>query len=302
MSSAPPRRFDRAAVAASFDHASVAYDAAAALQAEVRAELLARLDYFRLQPATVLDLGAGTGAASGVLARRFRRARVIALDLAPGMLRIARRRQWPWRRFERICADAEALPLRDASVDLVFSNLMLQWCDDPLLAFAECARVLKPGGLLLFSTFGPDTLTELRAAWAQVDDRRHVSEFPGMPELAAALQQAGLAEPVLDAERHVRHYPDVRALMRELKTIGAHNAARDRARGLTGRGQLAGMIAAYERGRDARGVPATWEVLYGAAFGRGEAHRADAPRERAPALVTVPVSRLRRRVLTGDGG
>ncbi len=296
MSALPPApaagefRFDRRAVAAAFDRASGAYDAAARLQREVRAELLGRLDYFRLEPATVLDLGAGTGAAAAELARRFRRARVIALDIAPGMLRAARRRQWPWRRFDRVCADAHALPLRSGSVDLVFSSLMLQWSDRPDGVFAECARVLKPGGLLLFSTFGPDTLAELRAAWATVDSAPRVSVFPDMPELAAALQHAHLAEPVLDAERLVRHYPDVRALLQELKAVGARNAAAARARGLTGPRSLARMIASYERQRDARGVPATWEIFHGAAFGTGPGDEAGVPGE-----VHVPLSSLKRR-------
>jgi malonyl-CoA O-methyltransferase len=290
MSAPPPEefRFDRPAVAAAFDRASGAYDAAARLQRAVRAELLARLDYFRLAPATVLDLGAGTGTATAELARRFRRAHVIALDIAPGMLRAARRRQWPWRRFGRVCADAHALPLRSGSVDLVFSNLMLQWSDRPDIVFAECARVLKVGGLLLFSTFGPDTLEELRACWATVDSMPRVSVFPDMPALAAALQHARLAEPVLDAERRVHHYPDVRALLQELKTIGARNAAAARTRGLTGPGRLARMIASYERRRDARGIPATWEIIHGAAFGAGHEAEADMAGE-----VRVPLSSLK---------
>ena len=193
MASGPEQfRFDLPAVAAAFDRASGAYDAAARLQRDVATELLGRLEYFRLAPATVLDLGAGTGAATVQLVRRFRGARVIALDIAPGMLRAARRRHWPWRRFGRVCADAHRLPLRDGSVDLVFSSLMLQWSDRPDRVFAECARVLRPGGLLLFSTFGPDTLAELRAAWAAVDATPRVSPFADMPDLAAALQQAQL--------------------------------------------------------------------------------------------------------------
>jgi malonyl-CoA O-methyltransferase len=286
----PPEEFrlDRPAIAAAFDRASGAYDAAARLQREVRTELLGRLDYFRLAPAVVLDLGAGTGAATAELAHRFRSARVIALDIAPGMLRAARRRQWPWRRFGRVCADAHALPLRSGSVDLVFSSLMLQWSDRPDSVFAECARVLKPGGLLLFSTFGPDTLEELRAAWATVDSTPRVSVFPGMPELSAALQHARLAEPVLDAERLVRHYPEVRALLQELKAIGARNAAAARTRGLTGPRCLARMIASYEQRRDVRGIPATWEIIHGAAFSAGRGGESDMGGE-----VHVPLSSLK---------
>lgn len=258
---------DRPAVAAAFSKASTVYDAAAHLQAEVRADLMTRLDYFRLEPKVVLDLGSGTGAGTATLARRFRRARVIALDMAEGMQQVARRRSWPWRHFTRLCADAHAVPLRPESVDLVCSNLMLQWSDRPEAVFMECARVLRPGGVLLFSTFGPDTLMELRASWAAVDSSSRVSRFRDMPELAAALQLAGLAEPVLDTEHIRRHYVDVPTLLRELKTIGAGNATAKRPRGLTSPRSLARMIAHYEERREARGIPATWQIIHGAAFG-----------------------------------
>lgn len=279
---------DRPAMATAFDRAAEHYDATAQLQRSVRTELLGRLEYFRLAPATVLDLGAGTGAATVELRRRFRRARVMALDIAPGMLRAAGRRQWPWRRFARICADAHALPLRTASVDLIFSNLMLQWSDRPDLVFGECARVLRPGGLLLFSSFGPDTLAELRDAWAAVDQAPRVSVFADMPDLAAALQHAHFSEPVLDADRLVRHYSDVRALMTELRRIGARNAATTRTRGLTSPRTLARMIEHYERRRQPQGIPATWEILYGTGFAAGT------PGTAAGESV-VPVANVRRR-------
>ena len=281
-------RFDRPAVAAAFDRAADRYDAAARLQEEVRQELLGRLEYFPLAPAAVLDLGAGTGRATLALRRRFPRARILALDIAPGMLRSARRRRWPWRRFDCVCADAHALPLRAASVDLVFSNLMLQWSDRPDRVFEECARVLRPGGLLLFSSFGPDTLGELREAWAAVDAAPRVSVFADMPDLASALQHARFSEPVLDADRLVRHYPQVRALLDELRTIGARNAAATRVRGLTSPRTLARMIDRYEHRRAPQGIPATWEVLYGAAFAGG------APGGAAGEQV-VPLARVRRR-------
>ena len=294
--------FDRPAVATGFDRAAARYDAAARLQEDVRRELLGRLGYFRLAPNVVLDLGAGTGGATVALRRRYRRARILALDIAPGMLRAARRRRspwpwrwpwpWPWRRFDGLCADAHALPLRDASVDLVFSNLMLQWSDRPDRVFAECARVLRPGGLLLFSSFGPDTLVELRESWAAVDAAPRVSLFADLPDLAAALQHARFSEPVLDADRVVRHYPEVRALMDELRAIGARNAAATRTRGLTGPRTLARMIERYEARRLPQGIPATWEVFYGAAFAGGAAP-SDVMGERLAGERLVPVSSLR---------
>jgi len=258
---------DRRALARSFDRAGASYDAAAQLQQQVRAELLERLQYFALDPQCILDLGAGTCQGALALHRRFTRARVIALDIAPGMLSASPRPGWPRRRFERICADAYALPLASRSVDLAYSNLMLQWCDRPELVFRELARVLKPGALFVFASFGPDTLKQLRLAWESADQGIHVSEFPDMPQLGAALMHAGLSEPVMDVEPHQLLYPDARALMRELQRIGARNAASARSRGLTGRDRLQRMINAYEQWRTPAGLPATFEVIFGAAFG-----------------------------------
>ena len=146
--------------------------------------------------------------------RRHPRASVTAVDLAAPMLQVARRRSRFWRPIRCLEADARALPFEDESFDLVFSNLMLQWLDPPDAALAEARRVLRPGGLLLLSSFGPETLQELRAAWQQADDGVHVNEFVDMHDLGSALQRAGFAEPVLDTDRYVRHYPDARALMR----------------------------------------------------------------------------------------
>lgn len=288
---------DRHALARSFDRAGTGYDAAAQLQQRVGAELLERLQFFALQPHTILDLGAGTCRGALELRRRFARARIIALDLAPGMLKAAPRARWPRRRFERVCADAYALPLATRSVDLVYSNLMLQWCDRPGLVFRELARVLKPGAVLVFSSFGPDTLKELRRAWESVDDAIHVSQFPDMPQLGDALMQAGLAEPVIDAEPQRLMYPDVHALMRELKRIGARNAASLRPRALTGRGRMQRMITAYETHRTTAGLPATFEVIYGAAFGADALRAASAMEghgDPAAEGYSVPLAALRR--------
>lgn len=261
-----PQALEPAAVARAFGRASRSYEAAAGLQQQVRDELLSRLDLVRERPQVVLDMGAGTGLGTLRLKQAFPRARVLALDLAPAMLAQVRRRSWPWRRLQPVAADAQRLPLATASVDLVFSSLMLQWCQPPDRALAEALRVLRPGGLLLLASFGPDTLRELRAAWATVDDGVHVSRFVDMHDLGAALQRAGAAEPVLDVDRLQRHYPDALALMRELKAIGAHNAALGRARGLTGRQGWQRMLQAYEALRTPAGVPATWEVVYAAAW------------------------------------
>jgi malonyl-CoA O-methyltransferase len=260
-------RLDAQGVRSSFDRASASYEAAAILQARVGDELLERVDFFRFEPQVVIDLGAGTGRISGELKRRYKRASVVAVDIAPGMLREARRHFGLFRRFERVCADVRQLPFNDGSVDLAVSNLMLQWCDEPDAALAEIRRVLKPDGFFSFTTFGPDTLKELRAAWATVDTYSHVNTFIDMHDIGDALGRAGFTEPVLDVERITLTYSDVLALMRDLKTIGAHNVTAGRPRGLVGRARLRAMEAAYEPARVEGRIPATYEVIYGAAWG-----------------------------------
>jgi malonyl-CoA O-methyltransferase len=260
-------RLDRGRLRASFDRASASYESAAGLQARVAAELLERLAVFAFEPRVVLDLGAGTGRVTRELKRRYRRALVIALDLAPGMLREARRHQQWWRRFERVCGDALRLPLADASVDVVFSSLMLQWCEPLDTALAECRRVLKPDGFFAFSTFGPDTLHELRGAWASADGYNHVNHFVDVHEVGDALVRAGLMEPVLDVDRVEVGYPDALSLMRDLKAIGAHNVTAGRPRALVGRARLKRMQDAYEAFRRDDRLPATYEVIYGASWG-----------------------------------
>jgi malonyl-CoA O-methyltransferase len=271
---------DRRAVAESFDRASAGYDAAAALQERVRNELIGRLAELKLSPTSILDLGAGTGHATRALKRRYPDALVVAVDIATGMLERAKEQSRWLRRFERVRADAYSLPFGDGSFDLVFSSLMLQWCDDLDAVYAEIARVLKPGGALVFSTFGPDTLIELRESWLASDaPGNHVNHFFDAPTLGTALMHAGLAEPVLDVDRIVMGYDDVLTLMRELKSIGAHNTTHGRPRGLTGRKRLAAMTQAYETLRRDGKLPATYEVIHAICWGGEPRPHHDGPRE-----------------------
>ena len=282
-------RRKRGDVRAAFDRAAADYDALAVLQREVGDRLLERLDLMRLEPTRILDVGAGTGGCTAALAERYPKAQVVALDLAPAMLGQARGRLSGWRRWRRghgfVCGDAAALPLEAGSVDLLVSNLTLQWCPDLPATFAEFRRVLRPGGVALFSTFGPDTLKELRTAWAAVDDEVHVNRFEDMHNVGDALVQAGLAEPVMEREDLTLTYGDARDLMRDLKGIGAHNVNAGRRRGLTGRRKLQAMLEAYEGFRRDGVLPATYEVVYGHAWapaaastGPGEAPVAWHPR------------------------
>jgi malonyl-CoA O-methyltransferase len=282
------KEIDKAFARRSFEAAAERYDDAAVLQHEIAARMLERLDYVRLQPHTVLDLGCGTGFALDGLSRRYRRARLIALDFAVNMLRLARRRGSWLNRPRALCADLEALPLADDSVDLVFSNAALQWSNNLDAVFAELLRVVRPGGLLMFTTFGPDTLTELRQAWAAADGGAHVSPFIDMHDIGDALVRARFADPVMDTERLTVTYESVGDLMRDLKQIGAHNALAERSRGLTGRRRLAEMQRHYESRREAGRLPATWEVVYGHAWVGAKAQ----PQHDTGDGIAIPVSAI----------
>jgi malonyl-CoA O-methyltransferase len=255
----------------SFDRASTTYDAAAVLQAEVRDLLLRRLELTDLSPGLVIDAGSGTGHAGRALKRRYPGAQVLAVDSSFGMLRAAARQQSWLRPFSRLCADAERLPLPDGSVDLIVSNFMLQWSDLDL-ALAEFRRVLAPRGFLTFTTLGPDTLRELRAAWARAESdhaefHTRVSRFLDMHDIGDALVRAGFAVPVLDVERYTLTYSDVRQLAADLKAVGARNATAGRLKGLTGPRKFAAMQSAYEAFRVDGRLPATYEVVFGQAWG-----------------------------------
>lgn len=259
----------------SFDRAAERYDDVAVLQREVGSRIMERLEIIKILPTMIVDVGAGTGAFTGKLSQRYKKARIIAFDMAPRMLITARNRRGPFERgwFNRqgfVCGDAESLPFADQSVDLLFSNLTIQWCADLDKTFREFRRVLKPGGLLMFSTLGPDTLKELRDSWRVVDDDVHVHEFLDMHDVGDAMLRAGLADPVMDVERFTLTYTDAFQLMRELKILGAHNAATERRQGLTGKDRIKKMALAYEQHRLDGMLPASYEVVYGHAWASTE--------------------------------
>jgi malonyl-CoA O-methyltransferase len=259
-------RLDRQQMRRAFDRAADTYDAAAELQYEIGDRLIERMDFIRIRPRRILDLGAGTGRFTAALMQRYRAAEVVALDIAPGMLAHSRRRGGWLRKPQCVCADAERLPFADDSFDFVFSNLMLQWCGDLGRAFAELRRVLAPGGLLMFTTFGPDTLMELRASWEMADGYPHVNRFMDLHDVGDLLLHTRWAEPVMDAERITVTYRELRRLLQDLKDIGAHNVTHGRPRGLTGTQRWRRFVQAYEARRESGVLPASYEVVYGHAW------------------------------------
>ena len=273
-------KIDKRRVRHSFDRAAATYDGAAVLQREICDRMLERLDYIKLQPERILDAGAGTGYGSRKLAARYAEARLTLLDLAPAMLQAARHQQSGWRRLlpflssreTHVCADIENLPLGDDSVDLIWSSLALQWCNDPETVFRGMHRVLRANGLLMFSTFGPDTLKELRQSFGALDSHTHVNRFIDMHDLGDALIRAGFASPVMEMETLTLTYDDVFGLMRDLKAIGAHNATAGRPQGLAGKDAFRRMQQNYERLRRDGKLPATYEVIYGHSW-KGEGAR-----------------------------
>lgn len=281
---------DKQRVARNFGRAARDYDAVAQLQQTVCARLVERLEVVRMQPRAFADLGSGTGGLCRALRGRYPQSSAIELDISHAMLHAARPR-WPWQRRRRawICADAESLPLRDSCVDLVGSNLMLQWCNDPLHALKEMARVLRPGGMLLLSTLGPATLQELRASWSRVDERVHVNAFMDIHALGNALAAGGFADMVLESERFTLTYADGRALMRDLQRLGTGNANAGRPRSLTGKDRFARVLQYYEEFRSDGRLPATYDLIYAHAW------RAEPMQRPLRGAISIPVSAIGRR-------
>lgn len=258
---------DKSKVRKNFDAAASAYDTVAKLQQHVAAELLDRMEVMRLAPKTILDLGSGTGRSSQHLGTRFPRADLVQVDIASQMLCHARQIQGlSPRKLSFLCADAEQIPLADNSVDLVFSSLMLQWCQEPEQVFAELKRIIRPGGLFIFSTLGPDTLYELRESWAAVDDGVHVNAFMDMHVVGDSLLHAGFVDPVVEVDETIVTYDSGRGLMMDLKGLGATNVVSNRRPGLTGKKRLSNMLREYETYRRDGKLPATYEVVYGHAW------------------------------------
>lgn len=288
----PGADLNREAIRRAFDKAAASYDDYAVLQRTVADHLLETLDIFTLKPQNVLDLGTGTGYCAAPLNRAFPKSRLVLSDISPCMLGVAKSKsRWRFKTPRYVCGDLNKLPFADNSFDLIFSSLAFQWCQDLDSLFDSCKRMLNPDGLLLFSSLGPDTLKELRQAFAGADANPHVHEFLDMHDVGDALVRAGFAAPVLQTERITMTYTSMKEIMRDLRGIGAVNQSSGRRRSLSSRKLFREAEQQYETFRSNGMLPATYEVVYAHAFSPTDRD----PLQDGSQVASFPLNQLRRR-------
>lgn len=267
------------------ERAASGYDEADFICTATRERLFERLDLFTLQPQRILDLGCGTGSAATELRRRYPDAQVVSLDWSENMLREAHSHT-----RMTVCADSHRIPLADESVDIVVSNMMLPGCADPEAIFKEARRVLRNPGVFLFSTLGPDTLKQVRRAWAQVDQLPHVHIFPDMHNVGDALAHAGFREPVMDVEMLTINYSALNRLITDLRAVAATNVAACRLRGLTTPRRWQQMAEALATKENSAGkLPISLEIVTGQAWA-GAAERGVRMED---GVASFPISRIK---------
>ncbi len=289
MNSLPPEYLDKHKVSQSFDRVASTYEKYTSIQKIVGNELLERLQWLKIEPQRILDVGSGSSQLTRNLSSQYKQACVYAVDIAPQMMAESRKQVISANQFF-VCADAAQLPFADNSIDLIVSNMMLQWCNDIHSIFAEFKRVLKSDGALFFSTFGPSTLIELRHSWAKVDNGIHVNHFVDMHDVGDALLEVGLANPVMDVDVFQFTYSEIKLLMQELKHIGAHNIMAGRQRGLMGKTKFQAMLMAYEQYRSEEGLlPVTYEVVHGHTLGKVKEQEVS---EKAWEKISMPIRKL----------
>lgn len=281
-------------IAQSFSKAAPTYDAAAFVQKEIGTRLLERLDLLKSPPTTILDVGAGTGSITRLIQNKFPKSKIIGLDLAQGMSHFAKSKQ-PWHLWKNkpfyVCGDTEFLPFANNSFDLIYSNFTLQWCFNLKQAFAEFKRVLKPNGMMFFTTLGPQTLMELRSALKKISKAQHINDFTDMHDIGDILFNGAFSDPVMDMEIITATYQSVRQILSDLKATGARNMNVKRAKGCTGKALFKQMMQAYEAFKLPDGTyPVTYEVLYGHAWLKEAlVHKQD-----PDGVVRIPGSRIPR--------
>ncbi len=275
-------QLDQKAIVAHFNRFSKNYDQYAILQREVAERLIDRLELVNIQPTTVVDIGSRTGYSTELLQKKYPQAQVIAIDWAENLLRLQK------EPFLKICSFPDKLPLPEAIADLVVVNLSWHWLNNPQMGLKEWRRLLKPGGLLLLSTCGPDTLSELRASFAEVDDSPHVHLFLDMHDIGDALMNADFIDPVMQAERLCLLYSSVSKIVRDLRNTGTANALKARRQSLTGKNRWRTMLAAYEKFiTEEKDYPMTVEIVYGLAWAAELQNESNGE-------VSIPISQIRR--------
>lgn len=257
-----------------FDRAAASFDGVDFVHRKTADGLLGRLDPVLIDAKRILDIGGATGSASRHLCKRFKRSRVFVLDASYEMLRKAKKKQTWFSRVSTLQGNATALPLQAGCVDLVFANMVLPWINDVQSMFVEVARVLQKGGLFVFSTLGPDSLSELREAWAAVDNDQHVNLFADMHDFGDGLVHAGLRDPVLDTDFLNVSYMDTASLFRDLTLAGGRNSLYGRSRALTGKSRFRNMERALEQRFPDGLLELKLELVYGHAWGGGPLHPA----------------------------
>jgi malonyl-CoA O-methyltransferase len=264
---------DRQQVGRRFSRVAANYDQADFFVREVDRRMQERLDFVKLDPKRILDLGCSRGGSFAGLAARYPAAELLGLDISPAMLQAGHAGRTGWQRWlglgrkeqaRRLAGDAANLPLKSQSTAVVWSNLLLHWLDDPLPALAEAHRVLEVGGLLMFSTLGPDSLKELRSAFS--DGYAHTQRFIDMHDLGDMLVGCGFADPVMDMEVLTLTYDSLDDMLGEMRAAGSGCAMKARRHGLTGRQAWERARVAYESLRRDGRLPATFEIVYGHAW------------------------------------
>ena len=257
-------RVSKKHVCQAFGKAAKTYNEAAVVQSEILKRLLSRLSLLQPESEMLLDLGSGTGLARSAIQEMYGCSAYIALDMANPMLQYACREDNKKLLYKAVCADMEILPFKNDVVETIFSASSLQWCNDIQATFQECLRVLKTEGLILYSTFGPDTLKEIQHCFRKVDDHQHVKTFIDMHDLGDILLSAGFASPVMESEIITVEYSDPWQLFRDLKATGATNHLQDRSRGLFGKERMQSVLEEYKKFQLPNGkYPASYEVIYG---------------------------------------
>lgn len=260
-------QFNKNHIINSFNRAAKTYDKAAILQREIAERLLDHLEPMRLQPKVILDLGSAIGYTAKLLKKRYPKATIVSIDIAENMLREAKRKGGWFHKPLCVCGDIERLPFQKSSIDLIFSNLALSWCLDLPSTFQQIRRSLRPDGLFLFSTLGPDTLKELRESWMSVDDNVHTHRFVDMHDIGDALIHAKFLDPVMEMDSLIMEYSDPTILLKDLKNTGSYNISAVRTKGLMGKNHWQKFINAYQKYRQENSsFPATFEIIYGHAW------------------------------------